>query len=52
MRITRKNTIGLVIDMQEKLVPAMEEPEALVHNCQILVKGLQELGLPISYNFV
>lgn len=47
MRINRENTVGLVIDMQERLVPAMEESEALVQNCQILIKGLQELGLPI-----
>ena len=47
MRITRENTIGLVIDMQERLVPAMEGQEELLHNSQILISGLQELNIPI-----
>ncbi|MGV8136262.1 MAG: isochorismatase family protein [Mangrovibacterium sp.] len=47
MRITRENTIGLVIDIQEKLVPVMEEQEDLLRNCKILIEGLQELGIPV-----
>jgi len=47
MRINRENTIGLVIDMQERLLPAMEENEVLLQNCLTLIQGLQELGLPI-----
>lgn len=47
MRINRENTIGLVIDMQERLLPAMEENEMILNNCQILLKGLQALGLPV-----
>ena len=47
MRINKENTIGLVIDMQERLLPAMEEQESLLHNCQILINGLQELELPV-----
>ncbi len=47
MRITRENTIGLVIDIQERLVPAMAENEALVNNCTILVQGLQILNIPL-----
>ncbi|WP_372775937.1 isochorismatase family protein [Mangrovibacterium sp.] len=47
MRITRENTVGLVIDIQERLLPAMEDQETLLHNCQILINGLQELGLPL-----
>jgi len=47
MRITRENTIGLVIDMQERLVPAMEGQEELLHNAQILINGLQELNIPV-----
>lgn len=47
MRINRENTIGLVIDMQERLLPAMEENEMILNNCQILINGLQTLGLPI-----
>ena len=47
MRILRENTIGLVIDIQERLVPAMEENEQLVENCSKLIQGLQILGLPL-----
>lgn len=47
MRITRENTVGLVIDMQERLVPAMAENETLVHNCKILTKGLSTLNIPL-----
>lgn len=47
MRITRENTVGLVIDIQEKLVPVMEEQEDLLRNCRILIEGLQELGIPL-----
>jgi nicotinamidase-related amidase len=44
MRITKENTIGLVIDIQERLVPAMFEKETLLKNCQTLISGLNELG--------
>lgn len=47
MRINRENTVGLIIDMQERLLPAMEESEMLLNNCQILINGLQELHVPI-----
>jgi nicotinamidase-related amidase len=47
MRILKENTIGLVIDIQERLVPAMEENEILVEHCIKLIKGLQILGLPV-----
>ena len=47
MRILRENSIGLVIDIQERLVPAMEENEVLVENCKKLIQGLQILGLPM-----
>lgn len=45
MRILREETIGLVIDIQERLVPVMEEKERLVENCSVLIKGLQILGI-------
>ncbi len=47
MRITREETIGMVIDMQEKLLPAMAEQEDLLKNCRILIQGMQELGIPL-----
>lgn len=47
MRITTDNTIGLIIDIQERLFPVMHKKEKLIKNCGILVKGLQELKVPI-----
>jgi nicotinamidase-related amidase len=47
MRITKENTIGLIIDIQEKLFPAMWEKEQLLDSCKMLIAGLTELGLPL-----
>jgi nicotinamidase-related amidase len=47
MRILRDDSIGLVIDIQERLVPAMEENETFVENSKKLIEGLQILGLPL-----
>jgi nicotinamidase-related amidase len=47
MRILRENSVGLVIDIQERLVPAMEENEIFVENSKKLIQGLQILGLPL-----
>ncbi len=45
MRITKKNTIGLVIDIQERLFPVMIEKEKLLNNCKVLIHGLAELNI-------
>ena len=47
MKITAENTIAVVIDYQEKLVPAMSEQEALVRKSKILLGGLKALGIPM-----
>jgi nicotinamidase-related amidase len=47
MRILKEQTIGLVIDIQKRLIPVIEESEKLVENCCKLIRGLQILGLPI-----
>ncbi len=47
MRITKENTIGLVIDIQERLFPVMWKNEKLLQNCKILIRGLKELNLPL-----
>lgn len=47
MRITKENTIGLVIDIQERLFPAMWENEMLLKNTLKLIQGLSELKLPL-----
>lgn len=47
MRITKENTAGLIIDMQERLFPVMNEKETLLKNCQILAEGLTVLSIPL-----
>ncbi len=47
MRILKNESIGLVIDIQERLVPVMEENETLIENCKKLIQGLQVLEVPL-----
>ena len=47
MRILKEHTVALVIDIQERLVPVMEDHESLIENCRILINGLQELSVPL-----
>jgi nicotinamidase-related amidase len=49
MRILRENSVGLVIDIQERLVPAMAEQEVFLTNTKKLIEGLQILGLPLLF---
>ena len=46
MRITTENTIGIIIDIQERLFPVMFEKEKLLNNCLTLIRGLSELNVP------
>ena len=45
MRIIKENTIGLVIDIQERLLPVIKDREKLIKNCQTLIQGLYSLGI-------
>lgn len=47
MRIEREHTAAIVVDYQEKLVPVMKEKEQLIHNSEILIKGLKILDIPM-----
>lgn len=47
MRITKENTTGLIIDIQERLFPVMYEKEKLLKNCRMLTEGLATLGIPL-----
>ena len=44
-----KNPYLVVIDVQERLFPVMNEKEAFLKNLQILIKGFQLFGLPILF---
>lgn len=47
MRILPENSSALIIDIQEKLFPHMQEKEALIRNCLRLIEGLQVIGIPV-----
>ena len=47
MRIKKENTIGVVIDIQSRLYPFIQDHEKLTRNNRILIKGLKILGIPL-----
>ena len=47
MRIIKEQAIGLVIDIQERLLPHMANNEDLLQNVKKLIAGLQVLDVPI-----
>ncbi len=47
MRILAEETMALVIDYQERLVPVIDRSEELLRKSSILIKGLQALGIPM-----
>ncbi|MDR3225917.1 MAG: isochorismatase family protein [Clostridiales Family XIII bacterium] len=49
LRSDAANAILIVIDMQEKLVPAMHETYNLIHHTGMLIQGCVFLGLPVLF---
>lgn len=49
MRIVSEDTMALIIDFQEKLVPVINGNKELLHNTQILIRGLRVLGIPMVF---
>ena len=47
MRIDPNNTAALVVDYQEKLLPAIHDVESLLARTKILLSGLKVLGIPV-----
>jgi len=47
MRIKQEETLALVIDFQERLLPAINNSKELIENTRKLIKGLNILGVPI-----
>jgi hypothetical protein len=45
--IQRENLVALLIDVQEKLVPAMAQADLLLNNCEKLLFGLEKLNIPL-----
>jgi nicotinamidase-related amidase len=48
MLLKAANATLLVVDVQERLLPAMAEPERLVAKIAILLKAAEELDLPVT----
>ena len=47
MRITEERSLLVVVDVQERLLPVMTEPEHLTERIVRLIKGIGMLGLPM-----
>ncbi|MBO7146223.1 MAG: isochorismatase family protein [Lentisphaeria bacterium] len=47
MKLTTSDTFTCVVDLQEKLVPAMGNSENLMKRVKILLGGLQSLEIPV-----
>lgn len=47
MRISREDTVALIVDYQEKLMPVMRESEHLLKCTSILLEGLGVLNIPM-----
>jgi nicotinamidase-related amidase len=46
-RLNLNEAILVVVDVQEKFMPVLFEPQRLVSACQLLIGGAKILGLPI-----
>ena len=47
MRIRREHSLGVVVDIQERLFPHIHEHDALAQRCAMLIQGLQILDVPL-----
>jgi nicotinamidase-related amidase len=45
--LTLNNTLAIVVDIQERMLPVIENREELEKNCVTLIKGLKLLNIPI-----
>lgn len=47
MRVKKNDTVALVIDIQERLLPHIHGHEKMMKNTGILLEGMKTLGLPV-----
>lgn len=47
MRLSRDHTILVIIDVQEKLLPAIDGAKELTRNVERLIRGAHVLGVPV-----
>lgn len=50
MRVDREKSIGIIVDIQEKLAPHIQDSNALLGRIETLIKGLKLLGIPMVLN--
>jgi isochorismate hydrolase len=50
MLIARDKSQLLIVDVQNKLLPAMAEPQRVVERCVRLVRAARTLGVPITFS--
>lgn len=48
MRIEREHTAALIVDFQERLVPAIADHDTLMERVKILLRGLKVLQIPMT----
>ena len=46
-RLRREEALLLVVDVQERLLPAMFEAERLARQCALLARAARQLGIPV-----
>ncbi len=47
MRIQRDNTAALIIDIQERLIPHIQDHDLIASNTGILIRGLKVMNIPM-----
>lgn len=47
MKCTTEQSMALLIDVQDRLVPALHKGEKMVRQCAKLIQGLNTIGVPI-----
>lgn len=47
MKLTKENTTALIIDLQEKLVPAMSDADRVLERTKFLISGLNVYNIPV-----
>lgn len=47
MRISVANTVGVIVDVQARLLPVMHEPDRTIAQITRLIHGLRLVGLPL-----
>jgi nicotinamidase-related amidase len=50
MLLSARQASLLLVDIQQRLLPAMAEPERVVANSKILLAAARQLGLPVTFS--